>query len=634
MNYEIKERLERLSKLELPSQIQKQLKIIQANLDYSESILKKREVKFAFIGAAGIGKTSAISKLTNLIDSSGEPLLQVASGKTTVCTVEIKSADKTYIEVDPVPLGQLMDYIDLYVDMYFPESSSIKESMLSSEQLKYIRKMASLESYPQKKADGSKGMIDKASKLIEKTNMTKSEFKEFVISAIDPKSRTKTVVEQEGLEHLERELKDVKKKRNVTLKDIEDLWIKKSFRMVNTGTNKQIPMPQKITLYTDRLHDLKEGVGDVDSVSVFDTKGLDEIGVRKDIDELIDDGNTVCFFCTGFNDAPSESVRKVIKRAVKSGGKTKISKHSGIMVLERYSESKNIMLDFDPTMDEFEIDDDIKIELGRSSRSDDINRALKYDSEIGLTPSVFFVDTHRETREPLLDSALAMGAALLGSASDVFSEVAESLDKIEMFYKDERSAKVFVKLNAILSERIRVLKIKPRLTSVHDVLIEAIGNPRLNSGSLAACNRRYGEWYCLDVYHELEIGLRQKAVKAFEKRIEKYLSDLMLLRKRDDFEPAHDYLDELIKMVSFQKDNFWLELGDITSKVYGSELRDDLEFWEMVNSEWGRGSGYKKRVLSHYEGWVNDRVDKQVREVSDLTYRLWRTFVITINGVI
>ncbi len=50
--------------------------------------------------------------------------------------------------------------------------------------------------------------------------------------------------------------------------------------------------------------------------------------------------------------------------------------------------------------------------------------------------------------------------------------------------------------------------------------------------------------------------------------------------------------------------------------------------WYDCASEWGQGSGFKGRVLSHIEKWFKEYADLQ-NELDELIENFWKELVIT-----
>ena len=89
----------------------KQLKVHREFLIESSNYLKNNHHKIAFIGKVGVGKTTAISKLLNLMDGNNE-LLQTGGGRTTICEVEIRESDKISIEIEPYSNEEIRKYLE------------------------------------------------------------------------------------------------------------------------------------------------------------------------------------------------------------------------------------------------------------------------------------------------------------------------------------------------------------------------------------------------------------------------------------------------------------------------------------------------------------------------------------------
>jgi len=102
--------------------------------------------EIAFIGVAGVGKTTAICKLLSLYDSDG-PVLSVAAGRTTLCRVDIVRSTSNSIEVIALPEDRVRALVEDVVQAMgagHRERDANSEATASTEVQRTVRNMAGL----------------------------------------------------------------------------------------------------------------------------------------------------------------------------------------------------------------------------------------------------------------------------------------------------------------------------------------------------------------------------------------------------------------------------------------------------------------------------------------------------------
>ncbi|CAH7419102.1 hypothetical protein VCHA53O466_50359 [Vibrio chagasii] len=601
---------------DLPPEIANQLRVITRNIKNSESQLVKRELNLVFIGKAGVGKTSLVSSLTDLIDrnNDNEPLLQTSSGKTTLCEVEIKYSTINKFEITPVSPHEFLDMIDSFINL-IDSTPQKKKSILSVEQIRYIRAMSGLGFTSRVDRGGKRIKIDKADLKFIELNEDREAFRDYLLSEINIPRRTRTSISFTHVgdaETFERELND---------------FIKTNFKSLNLGKNKDFPMPSKIVLYTEKMKKLKDALPDVDHLSVFDTKGLDEQVNRKDIDIHIGNQSSACFFCTTFNDAPDEATRAIIKRAINVGNSERLFSKSSVIALERNNESRDVLLDFDDDDIDVEHEGDLSTFLGRQEREANIEGTLLQDPEIGHKLPVAFIDVHREPVDGMLEHVSSIGKSIELSHHSAILDSLNCLEQIEVKFKDARTAKTFRYLSKLMSSRLKMLEYYKRPRDCSRGLIDVIKSGSVFSSSLAASTRREGHWDTIDFHHELKMALRRQLVNDYNRSLERYISDLRMVQKRDDFSPTHDYINEVVRLIESQRSEFWESADQIVEEIYSHNLVKDSQLWEDLIGEWGRGSGYKIRVSNRLDEWFEGRRSITESKMNELVRQEWKALL-------
>lgn len=183
-----------------------------------------------FIGKIGVGKTTAICNLLNLT-LDGKPILDVASGRTTICDVYIKKRSKhpNAIHVESYTHEEYLAALRNYF---------YKPHLLSTEVARAIENMAGISEISNQEI-----RFPQLSKLISYCR-TKVKYQ---------KRRQSTIINE----------------------DVSDItWIKNNFNLINTGHHELFGIPKEIRLHLD-FETFKDSYHWVEGSYFIDTKGLD-----------------------------------------------------------------------------------------------------------------------------------------------------------------------------------------------------------------------------------------------------------------------------------------------------------------------------------------------------------------------
>ena len=247
--------------------------------------IRQKEHGIAFVGEIGVGKTTALSFVTNLITvDEGQPksIFPTGSGRTTVCEVAIKIAPAFGIAVDCLTEDQIRRLVtDLINGLKFGKIG------LPSELERVIRSMADLRrvTHRAKSPTEKATTIDHLKELIEKFDDVDAVIGE-VMARMKLESRTETQM--------------------ILSKDTEGSmeWLSSNIGKINYGQHPKFSVPQRITVLLP-LEALRETPF---LISVIDTKGVEGTTQRPDLMAQIEDTRTVIVLCCKFSDAPGESL--------------------------------------------------------------------------------------------------------------------------------------------------------------------------------------------------------------------------------------------------------------------------------------------------------------------------------------
>lgn len=582
----------------------KQLEIHREFLIESTDYLKNFNHTIAFIGKVGVGKTTAISKLLNLIDDEGKELLQTGGGRTTVCEVEISESDKISIKIEPYSNDEIKKYLEefsLYIEnKVLKKSTTEREEIftLSSEIERALRNMLELKTRRFKEA-GKRKSIDDAIQLYE-TCHSRDEFYQNLLQHIDLENRNTT--------ELVASTCDNKK------------WIQSNFKDINNGNNKKVSLPKKIIV---NFNENPISIPKI-NLSFLDTKGVDETANRQDIENQLKDSRTISVLCTSFNDAP-DKVSTDILRYMKDSGLTKyIEKRVIILVLDKNGEAESIADLDEPDLEE-----------GREVREEQIEGDLKNSLNLHNIKIVFFnskKDSFRELGSILTDKLLL----LRREHENQVENIIESLDEIEKQTNTQLSVEALRRVRESIYVWLNNAKnIHCSLKKNFSSISETIVNRGTHVSSVRACINRHGQWHNLDYYKILSDESRYQTVKIFDKSKDElnYIISNMLEQK--DLYSQKGTLNSIQNLLESRVEKIYQKAYERGREDYFSNLFNDSSLWLNMKKEWGKGAGYKNRIERDTERWFlhQDYNSFDIKNSETLNI-MWQELLDEINSLI
>ncbi|WP_292864089.1 hypothetical protein [Nostoc sp. LPT] len=336
-------------------------------------------------------------------------MLSTGGGRTTICEVIIKAAEKTYIEIEPYSVDEMenliFEFCDYIADKYKDNPQADQKIIISKEVERAIRNITEMKSRYQtiSEVDKKKTEIDVAQEEFEKLGL--DEFKKLALNNARLESRTTNKIEF-----------DNKKK--------EQEWVKNTFAAINNVEFKEFAIPRKIYLYVS--YDVLSGSNLSQFDSVVDTKGLDENPIRKDLQKYIENQDTICLFVTSFNAAPEVNISKLIGYHLAS--KSKDFHHRFItLVLPKKNEPEKV--------NECDGDYDIGIQI----RKKEIHSTFRNSNLEFFPENILFYDALRYYRDDIvkLNTDIYSKEDVQADKDDFIKAVADVVERRQNILLDE-----------------------------------------------------------------------------------------------------------------------------------------------------------------------------------------------------
>lgn len=590
---------------ERPWPLRRQIEKHRDSLSRAASFLVRLNHNIAFIGDMGVGKSTAISFIFDLLvppsitdKAINRPVLETGAGGTTICEVHIKAGPEFGISLLPMNDAELRELVaDFCSAKWVIHTSEQREQGetigVSREAERAIRNMSGLVR-KRETVEGKTIYLDPVSDLT-KSSGSEEEFRTRVLGLMGLENRTR------------RELWYDSSTRKNPME-----WVTETFKAVNNGRMKDVSLPMSIDLL---IPNFSRSFGELE-ITVIDTKGVDDVAVREDLDHRLRDPRTSVVFCSRFNDAPGMSTRVLLQHMQNTFSECFDTGKVSILALPRAEEARSMKDD----MGEQALIDAEGYEFKRMQ----VSAELSADNLAGV-PLLFynFESDNLDTVQTELFSQLSKMRKTVESR--LFDLCAATQDIIENHEKQALNAaleEVANRLNTFLKGNRRV---GARERLAHVAAITIIKEVRYAS-TLWASARRNGEYSGLNVLHLVGVGAAQDARLRSESWFNGLDAFLKSLKADEGLALAERSIDQIAASAAESKRTFLEAVQRGGVEVYREPLSQS-QVWSSCSSEWGRGGGFKIRVADHLENWFTQRSDLK-ETLEDMVNGLWEQSVI------
>jgi transcriptional regulator with XRE-family HTH domain len=530
--------------------------------------IRHKEHGLAFIGEIGVGKTTALSFVTDLITTDkGETksIFPTGSGRTTVCEVAIKIAPAFGIAVDSLTEDQIRRLVtDLINGLKFGKSG------LPSELERVIRSMADLRRVTLRaKPPSTKPVtIDHLKNLIDKLDDVDAVIGE-VMARMKLESRTESQM--------------------IMSRDAEGSmeWLSSNISRINYGQHPKFSVPQRITVLIP-LEALRETPF---LISVIDTKGVEGTTQRPDLMAQIEDTRTVVVLCCKFPDAPGGVPLSIMREALDSGSDALDAERLCLLVLPRENEALKLVNDSGDTPTE--------VEEGYAIREAQIDQQFATDGLPNIPINFFQVDLD-EPEDVWRWLTFRIEAVRAAKVERIRRHVsaAEHLVTNADVAKTRQARRTIADTIAKAAERFRSLPAVVRPAHLN-LVAEA---KKAHQSSVAASVNRQGDWENFSVAHILGQGVRIDA--NFRTRDTFVRIDEAIEGLKDDFAHLADvaqFLQNLKDDIEEWRKEFLSRVALAGRTLFSPYLNQAIEMWDKCEKRYGGGTGYRVDVSGIFQ---------------------------------
>lgn len=590
---------------ERPWPLRRQIERHKDTLVRGATYLQKMNHNIAFIGPIGVGKSTGLSFLFDLLVPPtlaakliDRPVLETGAGGTTICEVHIKRGPEFGISLLPMPEADLRELVsDFCAARWAVLKNALKETPdtpnVSREHDRAIRNMSGLTRRRSMK-DGKIEYFDPVTDLV-------------AASASEDEFRTRIFEMMNLTERTRRELWYDSATRQHPME-----WVMKTFREVNNGRLPDVSLPANIDLI---IPEFGRAFGEIE-ISVIDTKGVDDIAVREDLDQRLKDPRTAVVFCTRFNDAPGVTTRSLLQHMHQTYSEPVNTGKVSILALPRAEEARAMKDDAgEVAMDDAE---------GYAFKQMQVENELAAEDLTGV-PMVFFnvqSDDAAPVREALFGQLSRMRSTVESRLFDLCAAADEVMKNHEAQALTAAMEEVAERLNSFL-ETHPTLPARERhayteaLTTIRSVRYAA---------TLWAATRRNGEYSGLNVIHNIGVGAAKDARQRSERWFSSLKDYIAVLKADEGLQLASKTIEQMGRSAIATRTAYLEAVQRAGMEVYREPL-SQAPVWGQCAGEWGAGPGFTSRVAHNLEKWFEQRADLKDK-LEDITSTLWDQLVI------
>lgn len=586
-----------------PHAFERRLSEYIEELGRSAGLLLKRDHQVAFIGSIGVGKSTAICRMTGLEiakeDGAMVPVLEAGGGGITVCEVHLRTGPSFGLIIEPrsddeirQDVADLSDHVlkgNVPVDDDGPGAS--ESQGISKEVARALRNMAGLAVQRPKGADGKRTVVDPAKQLAEQFP-TQREFVVEVLSRMELHRRDRRDIWYDSASG-----KSPK------------AWLRDAFAAINNGRSPEFTLPKRIEVVVpDQLLNASEL-----TVRFIDTKGIDRTAAREDIEMHFDDPHTLAVLCSNFNNAPAAEARLLLERA-KDAGNRSLEVNASLLVLPRPSEA--LAMKDDATSTPVESSDE-----GYELKAEQIALALE---PLGLQKLGVGFYNANEDPATLAQEFLVQRLAL--ARASFRTRIQDATNGARALLRNHGEERI----NAVLRDAGETLHtwaamntvVPPVHAHVQESLIAQI--QVAYASTVRATVRREGEWTQLSYSHHIGYGARRLAVIALGRSVDEFAGHCKILAATPRYAEASYLLSQAERVLAAAYEELLRKVQLMGQTVFKDALKADPMFWQACMAEWGQGPGYKTRVAGHNRDWFDTEARRKLEdELKALIAREW-----------
>lgn len=580
-------------------------------IDKNQRFLDNKSHDIVFIGLIGVGKSSLIGIAANLL-VGGSPkdkaslknnsVLAVGGGRTTICEVRIRTPEEDDkgcigIIIEPFSAKDMRKEIEIYAEDEWRRHQPTELKLgadefdpTAQEVQRAIRGMTNYKEHQETYSDGGVRKRRTVRPMDEAIASFDSldRFTDHLLDKAKLPARTETAWWWN--EH--------------TLENLKAL--KGRFEAINLGTEPSAMLPRRMTVVIpETLPNSKSGL----NLSLIDTRGL-EVNVavesRKDLQEFIRNPRDLLVLCSPFKEAPGNEIRTLLNYIAGNAELRQAIPRILLVMLDQGDAETTNGADGDRLFGQELKIDECYIGMESAGFSQTVKKSQILAFDVLNDDRIFLLeklDDHlkqlRQKTESYLEEQIASANLFLESADD---ELRPAL-----------RTKVDQALKEVMSQHLPVdIPLRDPLQGLY----QAINATRYASVVNATC-RRNGAYSKLNFYAAIEAEASRAATRWLDDLMDSVFKKLDELEREPSYERIRDDIrlrKNLYQTAQFEVIRRYAE--QVSGQIY-NELKEDT-IWSICCQEWGRGTGYKDKILEHMVAWSRKQQRVTAHETTEV----------------
>jgi len=582
-------------------------------IQQTAALLLKRDHQVAFIGSIGIGKSTAICRLTGLelVGQDGAPpvpVLEAGAGGITICEVHLRKGPSYGLMIEPrndeEVRSDVTDFAEFLLKGSIGQESEQDQGLdgdsqgISKEIERAVRNMSGLKIRRTKSADGKISRRDEAKELAKRLGTVR----ELVVEILA------------RMELHKRDRRDVWYDNACGKPPLT--WLKDTFEEVNNGRHQDFTLPKRIEVVVPSP---LLGTSDF-TVRIIDTKGIDRTAARADLEIHLDEPHTLAVLCSSFNNAAEP--RLLLERAGEAGVRS-LETHSTLLVLPHPNEALAVK-------DESGIRVE-SVEEGYELKGEQVAMALQ---PLGLhNLAIGFFNAHGDDpaclREFLIEGIGKIRETFRTRLREITMNANALLLNHEQAQVQEVIAHAATMLRTWANQNTGLRKIR---ANVQDSLMGQLA--KAYASTIRATVRREGEWPNLSYSHHLGYGARRVAAFSLGKTVEGFSELCKTMTGNPEYTEAQDLINQAERVLVSAYEELLRKVQLMGQTSFRDELKVDATFWLQCENEWGQGPGYRDRVTSHNSDWFDAEPRQELEaELQALIQREWKDALANLTSL-
>ena len=567
------------------------------NEAYQSTIISDFDI--VFIGKAGVGKTSLIGSVSQLmLDKPTDKaslqkysVLSVASGRTTLCEVEICNNFEGNLELQNQPFSrqEMEQEIRLYAEEVFHRyNKSVATENRDDEQnddngQELQRAICNLTDYAEKTLP----FIDTKGKQKWRPHFpirdavnnfdSKQAFAEHLIARAKLDNRIQTTWQRDDLAAL-----------------------KQLFHAINSGNEATACLPKKLTLKVPNF--IPAPIASL-NLKLIDTRGIDGVvESRKDIREHLKNPKALFVLCSSFNAAPDAEIRTLL-RIMTDDAELQTALSRTMLVLLDWDDAGTVNnANGDRLLgQDFKVEECLTVlESAGLSQHFDTSNSIAFD--------VINDERHRFTDE-LQEQIRLIHERQVESLNGYINQSLAFINSAKSLEINSKRAEFEHKIDSSLLAAMQLyIYLDAPVKDPLQGLYSAINASYYASPVYASC-RRNGNYYKLNFYTAIETSLSLAVTSKLNPLFDAINNALEGLKTDKDYQ----FIEDVISLKQKQYQDAKLKVQrDYVEKVY-QQVSHELKsaaVWQLCCDEWGRKvkePGFKIRILDILQKWSIQR---------------------------